>query len=128
MFTGRVPRHQAYLYHQALDVFVVPRKDLSVARDVTPLKPVEAMACARPVVASRLPALAEIVEDGVTGFLAPPEDPGGLAARITELLGSKELRDRFGESGRKAVLETRTWQANARALASAYANLMEALR
>jgi len=128
VFTGRVPRHQAHLYHQALDVFVVPRKDVSVARDVTPLKPVEAMACARPVVASRLPALGEIVEDGVTGFLAAPEDPVGLAARIAELLASKELRKAFGDAGRTAVLETRTWQANARALASAYANLMEALR
>ena len=63
VFTGRVPRSQAALYHQALDVFVVPRKDLEVTRSVTPLKPVEAMACARPVVASDLPALAELVED-----------------------------------------------------------------
>ena len=44
IFTGRVPRDQTPLYHQALDVFVVPRKDLDVTRAVTPLKPVEALA------------------------------------------------------------------------------------
>ncbi|MGW9414240.1 glycosyltransferase family 4 protein [Arthrobacter cupressi] len=128
VFTGRVPRDRAQLYHQALDVFLVPRKDLSVARDVTPLKPVEAMASARPVVASRLPALAEIVDDGVTGLLASAGDPEDLAARIADLLGSQDLREKLGAAGRRTVLETRTWAANAKALASAYSTLMEAVR
>ena len=86
IFTGRVPRNQARDYHQALDVFVVPRKNLDVTRSVTPLKPVEALASARPVVASALPALAEIVDDGRTGLLVPPEDPAALAESLASLL------------------------------------------
>ena len=117
VFTGRVPRSQTALYHQALDVFVVPRKDLEVTRSVTPLKPVEAMACARPVVASDLPALAEIVEDRVTGLLAEAGDPVSLADAIRELLTDPQLAAEFGAAGRERVLQERTWAANAVALA-----------
>ncbi|WP_354349981.1 glycosyltransferase [Pseudarthrobacter sp. PvP090] len=117
IFTGRVPRSHAALYHRALDVFVVPRKDLDVTRSVTPLKPVEAMACARPVVASDLPALAEIVEDRVTGFLAAAGQPAAFAAAIRALLADSQLAAEFGSAGRQRVLRDRTWAANAVALA-----------
>ena len=117
IFTGRVPRSRAALYHQALDAFVVPRKDLEVTRSVTPLKPVEAMASARPVVASNLPALAEIVEDRVTGLLATAGDPASFAAAIREILSDPERAAKFGAAGRERVLQERTWAANAVALA-----------
>jgi glycosyltransferase involved in cell wall biosynthesis len=123
IFTGRVPRAQAVRYHQALDVFVVPRKDLEVTRSVTPLKPVEALASARPVVASRLPALAEIVVDGRSGVLVPAEDPAELAVALASVLGDERLRASMGHSGRLAVLNTRTWAANAQVLATAYSGL-----
>jgi glycosyltransferase involved in cell wall biosynthesis len=116
IFTGRVPRNTAVQYHQALDVFVVPRKDLDVTRSVTPLKPVEAMACAKPVVASRLPALAEIVEHEVTGLLTTPGDREELAGALRRLLDDSHLADEFGQSGRTRVLKERTWSANAAAL------------
>lgn len=123
IFTGRVPADQARLHHQALDVFAVPRKDLAVTRSVTPLKPVEALACRRPVVASRLDALEEIVHDGVNGRLAKPEDPAGLADALLELLEDRELRQRMGAAGRDGVLASRTWDANARAYVQAYESL-----
>lgn len=126
IFTGRVPRDRARSFHQALDVFVVPRKDLDVTRSVTPLKPVEALACGRPVVASRLGALQEIVTDGSNGLIAAPEDPRDLAATLERLLDSEELRELFGRAGRQGVLESRTWEANAHSLAGAYEDLMEA--
>ena len=120
IFTGRVPRDQARAYHQALDVFVVPRKNLDVTRSVTPLKPVEALASARPVVASALPALAEIVDDGGTGLLVQPEDPAALAESLSRLLADAPLRYAMGKSGREGVLRTRTWEANAVACVQAY--------
>jgi glycosyltransferase involved in cell wall biosynthesis len=127
-FTGRVPRELTPLYHQALDVFVVPRKDLDVTRAVTPLKPVEAMASARPVVASDLPALREILDDDVTGFLSRPGDVRDIGIKLERLLRSEELRTRMGQAGRRDVLENRTWIANAEALAAAYEELMEGRR
>ncbi|MFZ3415607.1 glycosyltransferase family 4 protein [Arthrobacter sp. 3Tela_A] len=111
VFTGRVPRHQARLHHQAIDIFVVPRKDLDVTRAVTPLKPVEAMACARPVAASDLPALAELVLDGRDGVLARPGDPAHLADRLKTLIEDPDLRARMGSAGRTKVLAERTWAA-----------------
>lgn len=123
IFTGRVPRDLAPLHHQALDVFVVPRKDLDVTRAVTPLKPVEALASARPVVGSDLPALREIIDDGGTGLLAPAEDPRELAQVISTLLSDAGLRSTLGQAGRAAVLAGRTWAANAKALTTRYAGL-----
>ena len=117
IFTGRVPRSDAALYHQALDVFVVPRKDLDVTRSVTPLKPVEAMASARPVVASDLPALAEIVEDRVTGLLVTAGEPAAVASAVRELLSDQPLAEGMGAAGRERVLRERTWAANSVALA-----------
>ncbi|KNH15847.1 hypothetical protein ACU18_15590 [Arthrobacter sp. ZBG10] len=116
IFTGRVPQKLAVRYHQALDIFAVPRKDLEVTRSVTPLKPVEAMACARPVVATDLPALREIVEPGVTGLLTEPGNPGALAAGLRTLLNDPGLAAELGRAGRERVLNERTWAANAAAL------------
>jgi glycosyltransferase involved in cell wall biosynthesis len=124
IFTGRVPREQAARYHQALDVFVVPRKDLEVTRSVTPLKPVEALACARPVVASRLPALQEIVHESVDGLLVQPENPAELSEALAVLLSDDSARSTMGASGRAKVLASRTWTANAGALAAAYTELL----
>ncbi|MBP3043611.1 glycosyltransferase family 4 protein [Arthrobacter jiangjiafuii] len=123
LFPGRVSRENAHLYHQALDVFVVPRKDLNVTRAVTPLKPVEAMACRTPVVASSLPALRELVNDGDNGALAAPEDPSSLAASLDRLLADPSLRDRLGANGRAQVLATRTWHANAKLCLDKYDSL-----
>lgn len=122
-FTGRVPRHQARSYHQALDIFVVPRRNLDVTSAVTPLKPVEAMACSRPVIASDLPALREIITDGVTGLLVGPEEPAELAEAIGHLADDEATRASLGADGRAVVLATRTWARNAFELAGAYRQL-----
>ncbi|MGG5751848.1 glycosyltransferase family 4 protein [Zafaria sp. Z1313] len=123
LFPGRVQRADAPLYHQALDVFVVPRKDLEVTRSVTPLKPVEASASGRPVVASALPALGELVDEGVTGRLFPAEDVQALARILGSLLDDAGARTALGTAGRSWALASRTWAANA----ERYATLYEAL-
>ncbi len=122
-FTGRVPRAQARLHHLALDIFAVPRRDFDVTRSVTPLKPVEAMACARPVIASDLPALRELVTAGSTGILVEPSNPAALAGAISGLLGGPtDQYARMGRVGRRTVLEQRTWAGNAAAYEKAYAD------
>ena len=123
IFTGRVPRSMTPLYHQALDIFVVPRKDLAVTRAVTPLKPVEALASARPVVASDLPALREIVQDRSTGLLTPANSPQSLAKSLAELLNNPEYCDQLGAAGRIDVLKNRTWTACAAAMGANYERL-----
>ena len=120
---GRVDRAAARAWQRALDVFVVPRQDREVTRSVTPLKLAEASACAVPVIASDLPALAELVDDGVTGVLVPPEDPESLADAVRRLWAEPGTGSRLGRAGREAVLRERTWEAVAASTLARYDEL-----
>lgn len=122
-FPGRVAREEAAWEHASLDVFAVPRRDLPVTRSVTPMKSIEASASGTPVVASDLPALAELVEDGVTGRLVPADDVDAWAAVLGELLEDAAQRERLGAAGREWALRTRTWHANARRVVEVYRRL-----
>ena len=77
------------------DVFVLP--SLSEAR---PRVIIEAMCMGRPVVASRVGGVPEIVEDGITGLLVPPDDPAALADALRRLAESADLRLELGRQGR----------------------------
>lgn len=122
-FTGRVAHAAVLPYYAAIDVFAVPRTTARVCRLVTPLKPVEAMAAGRAVVVSRLPALTELVEHGVTGLTAPPEHPGGLAEVLAVLCANADLRRRLGAQARAWVARERTWRANGIRYRQLYARL-----
>lgn len=63
----------------------------------------EAMALAKPVIASAVAGNPELVEDGVSGLLVPPRDPAAAAAALTRLLEDVALRRRLGEGGRDRV-------------------------
>ena len=63
----------------------------------------EAAACARPVVATRVPGCADAVQDNETGFLVPPRQPHALAEALRKLLINKELRVMMGQRGRAAM-------------------------
>lgn len=110
LMPGRVAKAEVADHLAALDVFVVPRRDLDVCRVVTPLKPAEAMAAGLPLVVSDLPALREFVDDGVEGFVVAPEDPEALAAALRRL-ADPSLRHDMGRAGRSRVEATRTWEA-----------------
>lgn len=90
------------------------------------LPAVESMACGVPLVATSGGALPEVVgEDGVTGLLVTPGDPGGLALAIERVLADQELAHRLSENGRRRVLERFTWQACAAATADHYRWVIE---
>ena len=116
---GRVPPADAVAWHRALDVFALPRRDVEVTRTVIPLKPVEAMALGRPVVASDLPALVEVVADPGAGLLTRPDDPEALADTLRGLFADPALRARLAASGREFAA-TRTWAAMARRYRTVY--------
>lgn len=119
---GRVPASRGRIWVQALDVVVVPRKDLEVTRTVTPQKPVEALALGRPVVASDLPALRESIEnaDGhLAGVLAPSDDHESLANAIFAVLADESRRRELSLEGRTVAAE-RTWPALMRRYESTY--------
>lgn len=80
----------------------------------------EAMASVKPVVATRVGGIPEVVQDGVTGFLVERGDINGMAARILELLRAPELRARMGEAGLRAVHEKFELTANVAQLLRLY--------
>ncbi|MGR6090115.1 glycosyltransferase family 4 protein [Brevibacterium sp. CSND-B09] len=123
VFTGRVSQGQAIDYQLALDAIVVPRKDEPVCRLVTPIKPIEAMGLARPVVISDLPALRELVPDSA-GLATPPENPQKLADLLSELAADDTARARFGDNGRTHVLATRRWKEIGRRYGQVYSQLV----
>jgi len=93
--TGLTPNSPALraLYHGA-DVLVLP-----TLGDTFGIVLVEAMACGLPVVASRLGALDEVVDDGVTGLLVPPDDVPALRAALVRLASDAPLRRAMGDAG-----------------------------
>src|SRR5207249_2818165 len=68
-----------------------------------PLALVEAAACAKPIVAYRIPGVDEVIVDGRTGFLTPPSVPA-LVDAVRRLLTSRDLREQFGTGGRDHVV------------------------
>ena len=80
--------------HKAFDVFVMSSVTEGLGTSL-----LDAMACARPVVATNVGGIPEVVADGETGFLVPPRDAAALATAIVRLLDDRSLRDRMGAAG-----------------------------
>jgi glycosyltransferase involved in cell wall biosynthesis len=78
------------------------------------------MAHGRPVVASAVGGLKDLVVDGETGLLVPPRDPAALRAALTRLLGDASLRRRMGAAGRLRAQERFSWEAVTSATVAAY--------
>ncbi|MGC0145079.1 glycosyltransferase family 4 protein [Pseudactinotalea sp. Z1732] len=118
-FPGRVPRHHVSTWYQGLDAFIAPRRDLPVTRIVTPLKPMEAMALERPVIASDVPALAEIVSAPGAGTTFHPGDVRALADQIAALQCDRDLATAYAIAGR-SFARGRTWRTAGLAHAEIY--------
>ncbi|QIN80915.1 glycosyltransferase [Rubrobacter marinus] len=104
-FVGSRPQGELRGYYGAADVAVsVPHYE---PFGMTPL---EAMACATPVVGSRVGGIKWSVADGETGLLVPPKDPGALAGRLARLLPDAPLLERMGRAARRRVEECFTWE------------------
>ena len=112
-----------FLGHQAnplealacMDVVVVPSTEETFS-----LVSLEAMALERPLVASRVGGVPEVVQDGLTGTLVPPADAEALARAVCAYLGDADLSARHGREGRKLVLSTFTLERMARNLEEVY--------
>lgn len=117
---GQVAPDKVPLYLAAFDVCAMPHPATPhFARHTSPLKLFEYMAAQRAVVASALPGFAEIVRDGVTALLVPPEDPRALAAALTRLRDNPDLRDFLGDSAYKRVMARYTWDERAKLILNA---------
>jgi glycosyltransferase involved in cell wall biosynthesis len=113
VFTGR--RDDVPAVTAALDVAVLPSY-----REAQGLTILEAMALSRPVVASNVGGIPEMIEDGRTGLLVPPHDPAALAGAITRLLRDHPLADTLARAAHDQVHERFCVELMARAVETIY--------
>ena len=111
---GFVSRDKLPLYFSGCDLFVLPSVvDQQGNVDGLPNTLLEAMASARPVVATDVAGIPLAVKDGENGLLVPEKQPGELAAAINLLLRAPELRAQYGEAGRRRVENDLNWATTA---------------
>jgi glycosyltransferase involved in cell wall biosynthesis len=121
IFTGRVPHRDVNRYYSVIDLLVYPRKSMRLTEMVTPLKPLEAMAQSRLLIASDVGGHRELVEDGHTGYLFAPGDAASLARAVQRVLTD---RPRWGEikaNGRQFVERERNWRVSVSQYVDVYA-------
>lgn len=120
IFAGRVPHGDVQRYYSVIDLLVYPRHRVRVTELVTPLKPLEAMAQGRVLLASDVGGHRELIRDGETGFFFPAGSVGGLVDRVEEILGSSDQCCSVRRRARAFVEKERTWAASVARYATVY--------
>lgn len=121
IFTGRVPHAHVQRYYNLIDVLVYPRLRMRLTDLVTPLKPLEAMAQGRLVMASDVGGHLELIQDGETGVLFTAGDPHALALKVLGLLSSPHLWAGLRVAARRFVETQRNWPASVASYRNVYA-------
>lgn len=116
-FLGVLDRAEMGRFYRSARVIVLPTR----CYEVFPLSIVEAMACGKPVVTTRIGGLPEIVEDGVTGLLCEPGDAAGLRSAVVRLWEDAGRCSGLGSAGREKALRQYSPEA-------CYGRLLEAYR
>jgi len=109
VFTGRISHEQVQDYYNQVDIFIYPRLSMRLTELVTPLKPLEAMAQGRLVVASDVGGHKELIEEGITGCLFKAGNKDALALTVLNLLDASESWDGMRKAGRAFVEQQRNW-------------------
>jgi glycosyltransferase involved in cell wall biosynthesis len=122
-FAGQQPRAALRFWYGAADVFVT-----TPWYEPFGITPVEAMACARPVIGADVGGIKSTVVDGATGFLVPARDPHTLAARLAHLQRDRLLARTMGEAGLRRAYRHYTWRTVARQVADIYAAVLADVR
>jgi glycosyltransferase involved in cell wall biosynthesis len=104
-----VPHDEVERYYALVDVLVYPRVSMRLTELVTPLKPLEAMAEGKIIVASDVGGHRELICDGDTGTLFRAGDVAALAAKVLEVLRRRDAWPAQRERGRRFVESERTW-------------------
>jgi len=118
LFTGKIPYSEICNYHNMIDIFVNPSLNESFGVSV-----LEASACEKPVIASNIGGLPEVVEDGVTGILVPPKSIEFLYQAMKNLLLNKQEAINMGKKGRQWVQQNFDFKKNVSSMIEIYKKL-----
>jgi PEP-CTERM/exosortase A-associated glycosyltransferase len=125
IFTGRVPHADVDRYYSLVDLLLYPRKSMRLTDLVTPLKPLEAMAQGKLVLASDVGGHKELIRDGDNGYLFPADDVDALAAKMLQLLADREQWPQVLQRGRDYVENVRNWRVSVSHYLPLYQRLTE---
>jgi PEP-CTERM/exosortase A-associated glycosyltransferase len=125
VFAGSVPHGEVQRYYDLIDVLVYPRLSMRLTELVTPLKPLEAMAQGRLLIASDVGGHRELIRHGETGTLFKPGDPDALATAVLALLREPAHWPGIKAAARRYVETERNWQASVARYADVYARVTQ---
>jgi len=115
LFIGRVPYEKVPIYINASDVCVAPFiRERNSKIGLSALKTYEYLACGKPLVASRIPGVKELIETSGGGISVRPEDPEELSTAVIKLLPDENTRNQMGKKGRNYIIENHSWESVAR--------------
>lgn len=126
IMVGRVPHADVARYYSLVDLLVFPRKSMRLTETVTPLKPLEAMAQGKIVLASDVGGHRELIRDSETGWLFAPDDPVALAKAVSKASAIRSQWPAIRATARRFVETERTWRASASRYVPLYARLVPA--
>jgi glycosyltransferase involved in cell wall biosynthesis len=118
-FTGAIPHAQLLNHYHEADVLINPSLSESFGMSLA-----EAMASEKPVVATRVGGMQEVVEEGKTGFLVDEGDAESLANAVIRLLEDEQLRREMGKAGRERVIALFAWEQVSNQLTTLYQDLL----
>jgi PEP-CTERM/exosortase A-associated glycosyltransferase len=124
VFTGRVPHAQVQRFYDLVDVLAYPRHSMRLTELVTPLKPLEAMAQGRLMVASDVGGHKELIRHGETGMLFKAGSAPDLADALTQLLAQAERWPALRAAGRRFVETERNWATSVANYVAPYQRLL----
>jgi PEP-CTERM/exosortase A-associated glycosyltransferase len=123
-FTGRVPHEDIQRYYSLVDILVYPRRSMRLTDLVTPLKPLEAMAQGKLVLASDVGGHRELIQDGINGRLFAAGDVAALAGAVKKLLDDRAVWPEQRTAGRRYVEQQRTWGRSVNRYRRVYAEVL----
>ena len=123
IFTGRVPHGQVQRYYDLVDIFVYPRLSMRLTELVTPLKPLEAMAQGRLVIASGVGGHKELIKHGETGYLFDAGNAQALSNTVINMLKQRENWPAFHAAARRFVETERNWPISVARYQAVYAQV-----
>ncbi len=109
LMPGRIPHEKIAGIYSCIDILAYPRYSMRLTELVTPLKPLEAMAIGKALVASDVGGHKELIQDGKTGLLFKAGDADSLADCIQKILDDQSLKNTLQITGKKWVNENHTW-------------------
>ncbi|MBV9203582.1 MAG: glycosyltransferase, exosortase A system-associated [Alphaproteobacteria bacterium] len=125
VFAGRIPHDEMRRYYDLADLFVFPRLSTRLTELVTPLKPLEAMAQERIVVASSVGGHRELIRDKETGYLFPPDAPRHLTEGVLTALADRGFWPRIRAQALEFIDSERSWAQSVERYGAVYQRVLK---